>query len=107
MAEPEPKDNRFKDPEWSDNPVFDFLKQAYLITSRWAEDLVEDADGLDERTRHKAQFYLKQISSALSPSNFLLTNPELIRETVAGERRQSRARHDDARRGHRGGRAAS
>lgn len=82
VAEPEPKDGRFKDPEWSDNPIFDFLKQAYLISSRWAEDLVEDAEGLDERTRHKAQFYLKQISSALSPSNFLLTNPELIRETI-------------------------
>ncbi|WP_262270738.1 PHA/PHB synthase family protein [Microvirga yunnanensis] len=82
VAEPEPKDNRFKDPEWSENPIFDFLKQAYLISSRWAEDLVEDAEGLDERTRHKAQFYLKQLSSALSPSNFLLTNPELIRETL-------------------------
>lgn len=82
VAEPEPKDGRFKDPEWSQNPIFDFLKQAYLISSRWAEDLVEDAEGLDERTRHKAQFYLKQISSALSPSNFLLTNPELIRETI-------------------------
>src|SRR3712207_9308572 len=70
VAEPEPKDNRFKDPEWSENPIFDFLKQAYLISSRWAEDLVENADGLDERTRHKAQFYLKQLSSALSPSNF-------------------------------------
>jgi len=82
VAEPDAKDNRFKDPEWSENPVFDFLKQAYLISSRWAEDLVEEAEGLDERTRHKAQFYLKQISSALSPSNFLLTNPELIRETL-------------------------
>ena len=82
VAAPEPKDSRFKDPEWSQNPVFDFLKQAYLITSRWAEDLVEDAEGVDERTRHKAQFYLKQLSSALSPSNFLLTNPELIRETI-------------------------
>ncbi|MCG7394136.1 class I poly(R)-hydroxyalkanoic acid synthase [Microvirga sp. ACRRW] len=82
VAEPESKDGRFKDPEWSENPVFDFLKQAYLISSRWAEDMVEEADGLDERTRHKAQFYVKQISSALSPSNFLLTNPELIRETI-------------------------
>jgi polyhydroxyalkanoate synthase len=82
VAEPEPKDNRFKDPEWSENPIFDFLKQAYLISSRWAEDLVENAEGLDERTRHKAHFYLKQLSSALSPSNFLLTNPELIRETL-------------------------
>jgi len=82
VAQPEPKDSRFKDPEWSSNLVFDFLKQAYLITSRWAEDLVEEAEGVDERMRHKAHFYLKQISSALSPSNFLLTNPELIRETL-------------------------
>ena len=82
VAEPEPKDSRFKDPEWVENPIFDFLKQAYLISSRWAADMVDEAEGLDERTRHKAQFYLKQITSALSPSNFLLTNPELIRETV-------------------------
>lgn len=82
VAAPEEKDNRFQDPEWSENPVFDFLKQAYLITSRWAEDLVENAEGVDEHSRRKAQFYLRQLSSALSPSNFLLTNPELLRETL-------------------------
>ncbi|WP_230532761.1 PHA/PHB synthase family protein [Microvirga roseola] len=82
VAKPEPKDNRFQDPEWSENLVFDFIKQAYLITTRWAGWLVENAEGLDERTRHKAEFYLKQLSSALSPSNFLMTNPELIRETM-------------------------
>src|SRR3954469_5243630 len=82
VAQPEPKDNRFRDPEWSENPVFDFLKQAYLITTQWAEDMVEKAEGIDERTRHKAEFYLRQLSSALSPSNFIATNPELIRETL-------------------------
>src|SRR5215210_1343369 len=82
VAQPEPKDNRFRDPEWSENPVFDFLKQAYLITTQWAENLVEEADGIDERTRNKADFYLRQLSSALSPSNFIATNPELIRETL-------------------------
>ena len=82
VAVPDPKDNRFRDPEWSENPFFDFIKQAYLLTSRWAETLVEDAEHLDEHTRHKAQFYLRQLSSALSPSNFLPTNPELIRETM-------------------------
>jgi polyhydroxyalkanoate synthase len=82
VAAPDPRDNRFKDPEWTDNPVFDFVKQAYLVTSRWAETLVEEADGLDEHTRHKARFYLRQLSSALSPSNFIATNPELIRETI-------------------------
>ena len=82
VAQPEPKDNRFRDPEWSENPVFDFLKQAYLITTQWAENLVEEADGIDERTRNKADFYLRHLSSALSPSNFIATNPELIRETL-------------------------
>jgi polyhydroxyalkanoate synthase len=82
VAAPDPKDSRFKDPEWSQNPVFDFLKQAYLITSRWAETLVQEAEGLDEHTRHKAEFYVRQLSSALSPSNFLATNPELIRTTI-------------------------
>ena len=79
---PDKGDKRFQDPEWGRNAFFDFLKQAYLVTSRWAGDLVEHADGLDERTRHKAQFYVKQITQALSPSNFLLTNPELFRETM-------------------------
>ena len=48
-----------------------------------AADLVEHAEGLDEHTRHKAGFYVKQVSNAISPSNFILTNPELFRETVA------------------------
>ncbi|HEX2136409.1 MAG TPA: class I poly(R)-hydroxyalkanoic acid synthase [Microvirga sp.] len=82
VARPEPKDARFADPEWSRNPVFDFIKQAYLITSRWAEEMVEEAEDLDDHTRHKARFYVKQLSSALSPSNFVPTNPELIRTTL-------------------------
>jgi polyhydroxyalkanoate synthase len=82
VAAPDPKDARFKDPEWSENPLFDFLKQAYLVTSRWAEKLVEEAEGLDPHTRQKAQFYVRQLASALSPSNFLATNPELIRTTL-------------------------
>ena len=70
VAEPEPGDNRFNDPEWSRNPYFDFWKQAYLITTRWLEDVLDKTEGLDERTRQRAEFYLKQIASALSPSNF-------------------------------------
>ena len=82
---PERGDKRFQDPEWGKNAFFDFLKQVYLVTSRWANDLVEKADGLDEHTRHKASFYVKQVSNAISPSNFILTNPELFRETVASD----------------------
>ena len=81
-VEPDTRDRRFKDSEWADNPFFDFLKQAYLITARWADDLVEHADGLDEATRIKARFYVKQVADALSPSNFVMTNPELLRETM-------------------------
>jgi polyhydroxyalkanoate synthase len=83
VVEPEPGDNRFKDPDWSANPYFDFWKQSYLITTRWLEDLLERTEGLDERTRQRAEFYLKQVASALSPSNFPLTNPEVLRETFA------------------------
>ena len=82
-VKPEKGDKRFQDPEWGQNAFFDFIKQAYLVTSRWAGDLVEHAEGLDDHTRHKAQFYVRQITQAISPSNFLLTNPEIFRETVA------------------------
>jgi polyhydroxyalkanoate synthase subunit PhaC len=83
VAEPEPGDSRFKDPEWSANPYFDFWKQAYLVTAKWAEDMLHNTEGLDGRTRQRAEFYLRQVASALSPSNFPLTNPEVLRETLA------------------------
>ena len=80
---PEPGDNRFKDPDWSNGQFFDFWKQAYLITSRWAEDLTRNTEGIDEKTRKKALFYLNQMLAAVSPSNFPLTNPEVVRTTLA------------------------
>jgi polyhydroxyalkanoate synthase len=83
VIEPEPSDNRFKDPEWSQNPYFDFWKQAYLVTTQWAEEMLDKTEGLDQRTRQKAEFYLRQVSSALSPSNNPFTNPEVLRETLA------------------------
>lgn len=83
VAEPEPGDNRFTDPGWSDNQYFDFWKQAYLITSRWAEDITKKTEGVDERTRKRAMFYLEQVLSALSPSNNPFTNPEVVRTTLS------------------------
>src|SRR5918993_2410921 len=79
---PQRGDRRFADPEWTENPVFSSLKQFYLATGRWAEDLVEHTEGLDEHTRHKARFYVEQINNALSPTNFPVTNPEVLRETA-------------------------
>ena len=83
VVAPDPRDKRFADPEWSKNQFFDFLKQAYLLTTNWAEFLVKNAEGIDEHTRHKAEFYVRQIANAFSPSNFLFTNPEILRETLA------------------------
>ena len=82
LVKPGLGDNRFKDPEWTENPYFDFCKQFYLISTNWAEALLEQTDGLDERERHKARFHLNQIASALSPTNFPGTNPEVLRETL-------------------------
>jgi len=87
VAEPDAGDNRFKDPEWSKNPYFDFWKQAYLLTTHWAERVLQSTDGLDDRTRQKAEFYLRQMSSAMSPSNFPMTNPEVMRETFQSNAR--------------------
>src|SRR4029079_7524575 len=83
VVEPEPGDNRFKDPDWSNGQVFDFWKQAYLITSRWAEELTRNTTGVDNKTRKNALCYLNQMLSAMSPSNFPLTNPEVLRTTLA------------------------
>jgi polyhydroxyalkanoate synthase len=82
VAAPDPRDKRFADPEWSTNQFFDFLKQAYLLTVQWANRLVRDAEGLDPHTLQKADFYVRQIANAIAPSNFVLTNPELLRETL-------------------------
>ena len=82
VAAPAANDKRFADPEWTSNQFFDFLRQAYLLTTDWANKLVSDAAGLDPHTKQKADFYVRQITNALSPSNFVLTNPELLRETL-------------------------
>ena len=82
VAEPDRSDKRFSDAEWRDNPFFDFLKQAYVLTTRWADDLVRRADELEPHKREKARFYLRQVTAAFAPSNFIGTNPELIRATL-------------------------
>ena len=85
VVEPERGDKRFSDPEWDENPMFSFLKQAYLITSKWASDLVEQTEGLDDHTRHKAIFYAQQIINSMSPTNFPATNPQVLKETFASD----------------------
>jgi polyhydroxyalkanoate synthase subunit PhaC len=80
--EPAPRDKRFADPEWRSNQFFDFILQLYLLTTQWAQELVHNAEGVDPHTRKKAEFYVQQITNALAPSNFVLTNPEVLRTTM-------------------------
>jgi polyhydroxyalkanoate synthase len=82
VAVPAPEDRRFRDQAWSDNALFDFIKQSYLLTARWLQGTVKEVDGLDEHTARKVDFYTRQFVDALAPSNFVLTNPEVLRATI-------------------------
>jgi polyhydroxyalkanoate synthase subunit PhaC len=75
-------DRRFKDVAWKENEVFDFIKQSYLLSARFVQDVVAHVDGLDPKTAQKVDFYSRQFIDAMSPSNFLLTNPEVLRKTA-------------------------
>jgi len=83
VAEPSRSDKRFRDPDWQENLIFDLMKQSYLLTSKWMTDRVRQAEGIDPHTREKADFYVRQMANAMSPSNFLFTNPEILRTTLA------------------------
>ncbi len=73
------RDKRFKDPEWRSNPAFSMLRESYLATSEFITDLIERTEGVDEATKRKATFFIKQAVDAASPSNFLVTNPAALR----------------------------
>ncbi|HWI29322.1 MAG TPA: class I poly(R)-hydroxyalkanoic acid synthase [Stellaceae bacterium] len=82
MVEPAASDRRFKDAAWSDGTLFDFIKQSYLLTARWLQSTVKEIDGLDDKTAKKVDFYTRQFVDAMAPSNFVLTNPEVLRTTI-------------------------
>lgn len=82
LVKPDPKDRRFRDKTWQENVLFDFLKQSYLLAANHAHRTVQDVEGLDPKTRLKIDFYTRQYVDALSPSNFMLTNPEVLRTTL-------------------------
>jgi polyhydroxyalkanoate synthase subunit PhaC len=81
VIETDPKDKRFADPAWRQNEIFDFIKQSYLLSARYINDVVTHVDGLPPKTAQKIDFYSRQFVNALSPSNFALTNPEVLRRT--------------------------
>jgi polyhydroxyalkanoate synthase subunit PhaC len=82
VAIPEKSDKRFRDPLWNENVVFDFIKQSYLLTSRMMQSAVRSVDGLDPKEKAKLDFHTRQFVDSIAPSNFALTNPEVLRETL-------------------------
>jgi polyhydroxyalkanoate synthase len=83
VAEPAKGDYRFKDEDWSANFLFDVIKQSYLIAARHIQQAVSSVEGLSGDSEKKVAFFTRQYVDALSPSNFLLTNPQVLRETLA------------------------
>jgi len=82
VAVPERGDRRFRDDAWNDNALFDFVKQSYLLSSRFIMDQATNSNGTDPRQQAKIEFYAKQFVDALAPSNFVATNPEVLRVTM-------------------------
>ena len=76
------KDRRFSDEAWSANPWFDFLARSYVLTSRHVQDAVAGVAGISPHTRHKALYYTRQMLDAAAPSNFALTNPQVLKATA-------------------------
>jgi polyhydroxyalkanoate synthase len=85
VVAPAKGDKRFNDPDWSTNPMFDVMKQSYLLTSNWLNDLVSDVDDVDPMTKRRVEFFTKMLTDAFSPSNFLLSNPAALREAMQSQ----------------------
>ena len=79
---PAATDKRFNHPAWEENPMLDFVKQSYLVFSRWLETTVSQLEGMDEHEKAKAEFFTKQFTDAFSPSNFAMLNPEVVEATI-------------------------
>ena len=82
MIEPDKGDKRFKDDTWSDTPVYDYLKQSYLLTARWLKSQLADAEGLNLRDKRKLELLTRNLIEAISPTNSPVTNPEVLRTTL-------------------------
>jgi len=82
VVEPEKGDKRFDAPDWQLNPLFDFLKQNYLLIASTLLKTASQIEGLDARQQHKLIFYQRQFLDAISPTNTLFTNPQVIHETI-------------------------
>jgi polyhydroxyalkanoate synthase len=83
VAPPAKGDKRFSAPEWSEHPLFDVIKQSYLLTANWLNELVANVEGVDPMTRRRVEFFMQMLTDAISPSNFLASNPVALKELLA------------------------
>jgi polyhydroxyalkanoate synthase len=83
VVEPAPGDRRFKAEAWKQNDVFNFIKQSYLLTANAMQEMVGKLHGLDEKERNRVAFYTRQFADAFAPTNFPLTNPDVLKATLA------------------------
>jgi polyhydroxyalkanoate synthase len=83
VVQPAKGDKRFTDPDWSENPVFDVIKQSYLLTANWLNGLVAEVDGVEPVEKRRVEFFMKMLTDAFSPSNFLASNPAALKEVMA------------------------
>lgn len=80
LIEEDRRDRRFRDEEWTTNPTFNYFKQSYLLSSQMLQDMVDSFDFKDEKTAERIRFYTRQYINSMSPTNYVLTNPEVCRE---------------------------
>jgi polyhydroxyalkanoate synthase len=85
VVAPASGDKRFSDPDWASNPMFDMMKQSYLLSSNWLNDLVSQAQGVDPASKRRVEFFTKMLTDAFSPSNFLISNPAALREVMQSQ----------------------
>ena len=82
VAEAARSDSRFRSELWQNNLVFDYIKQSYLIAAQNIQKTVSEVEGLDAQTARKVKFFTRQYVDALAPTNFVMTNPEVLKTTV-------------------------
>ncbi|MCL4115288.1 UNVERIFIED_CONTAM: hypothetical protein GTU68_056945 [Idotea baltica] len=75
-------DKRFIDDAWKNDPFYSFIKQSYLLFSKSYIDTINSIEGIDEKTKERVAFFSRQAINAMSPSNFIATNPELMKLTL-------------------------
>lgn len=81
IAQPSAGDRRFQNEEWSKNPIFDYIKQSYLLSSKMLTEMAANAN-LSDQEQKKLEFYTQQYVDALSPTNFAMTNPEVLNQAL-------------------------